>query len=480
MANQQLLDYIKQQLEEGIGREEIKNTLIKSGWTHADVDEGFLSIEPSQEAPTNTEVPHPSPVASSIAETNISTTAPVDSVVSTSTLIGTGELYRRSWNIYRSRFWVLMGISISPFLIAFILGLLSVFFVPSGAISFIIRVISFLFFVGVLWSYVSLLYAVKDSDSSIGIIESFRMGWKKLLSYWWIMILEGIIIMGGVVLLIIPSVIFFVWFFLSAFVLVSEETKGLDALMKSKEYVRGRWWGVFGRVLVLFIPIIIFAFVVSVVLKIIGYSFDSIENNIAMQIIDFFILPFYLVYGFSLYKSLKEVRGEFVFDPKKGRGKFIAVGILGGILIPIAILSSVILINLNAARTKGLNAERTIQINKLKTGNLNSSINEEFIKSVVAGAKSRTSFPLKIDDTKTLVDIIAKPNTVFYKYIMKDSIKKWSDSFLKDSMIASLCNAKGISSFLDRGIGLEYSVLITNTNKTYTASIYKEDCAVMK
>jgi len=32
MINQQLLDYIEQQLQQGIGQEEIKNALLSKGW----------------------------------------------------------------------------------------------------------------------------------------------------------------------------------------------------------------------------------------------------------------------------------------------------------------------------------------------------------------------------------------------------------------------------------------------------------------
>lgn len=39
-----LLDYIKQQLKQGIGREEIKNSLISSGWQISDIEKAFSSI----------------------------------------------------------------------------------------------------------------------------------------------------------------------------------------------------------------------------------------------------------------------------------------------------------------------------------------------------------------------------------------------------------------------------------------------------
>jgi len=47
MVNQQLLDYIKQQLEQGVSQEQIKNSLLSVGWSEADIEEGFRLISSS-------------------------------------------------------------------------------------------------------------------------------------------------------------------------------------------------------------------------------------------------------------------------------------------------------------------------------------------------------------------------------------------------------------------------------------------------
>jgi uncharacterized protein YneF (UPF0154 family) len=50
MVNQQLLDYIKQQLGQNISKEQIKNSLVANGWEVSDVEEGFNAVAP-QPAP---------------------------------------------------------------------------------------------------------------------------------------------------------------------------------------------------------------------------------------------------------------------------------------------------------------------------------------------------------------------------------------------------------------------------------------------
>jgi hypothetical protein len=51
MATRQLLEYIKHQLETGISKEDLRKTLIASGWREGDVDEAYLAIEREKEHP---------------------------------------------------------------------------------------------------------------------------------------------------------------------------------------------------------------------------------------------------------------------------------------------------------------------------------------------------------------------------------------------------------------------------------------------
>lgn len=65
--NQQLVDYIKQQLQLGVSQEGIKNTLVTSGWPEADVAAAISSLEtkPSTSAAAGS-APAASPVTSDI------------------------------------------------------------------------------------------------------------------------------------------------------------------------------------------------------------------------------------------------------------------------------------------------------------------------------------------------------------------------------------------------------------------------------
>jgi hypothetical protein len=47
MVNQQLLDYIKQQINQGVSRETINNNLIQQGWSGQDLNEAFSTASPN-------------------------------------------------------------------------------------------------------------------------------------------------------------------------------------------------------------------------------------------------------------------------------------------------------------------------------------------------------------------------------------------------------------------------------------------------
>jgi hypothetical protein len=54
MVNQQLLDYIKQQSQQGVNKEQIKSSLLANGWLASDVEEAFnSSVSPSQSIAPN-------------------------------------------------------------------------------------------------------------------------------------------------------------------------------------------------------------------------------------------------------------------------------------------------------------------------------------------------------------------------------------------------------------------------------------------
>lgn len=63
MANQQLLDYIKQQVQQGINSEQIKQSLIANGWQNTDIEEAFNLINNFTQSQPTPSFPSKTPVS---------------------------------------------------------------------------------------------------------------------------------------------------------------------------------------------------------------------------------------------------------------------------------------------------------------------------------------------------------------------------------------------------------------------------------
>ncbi|MBY0294363.1 hypothetical protein K2Q08_03465 [Patescibacteria group bacterium] len=71
MVNQQLLDYIKQQLAAGTAKDAIQQALVGQGWNVSDIAEAFAALVP-QPAPVAPVAPQPAPATMAPLQTSIS------------------------------------------------------------------------------------------------------------------------------------------------------------------------------------------------------------------------------------------------------------------------------------------------------------------------------------------------------------------------------------------------------------------------
>lgn len=278
-------------------------------------------------------------------------------------LSGVTTILGQAWILYRSRLGTFLGVMITPMLVLIglsavlagggLLGstLLSSKFAAGGiGLLILLAIVFFLaIFISQAWGQTALLYAIKDSQERIGVRESYRRGWHKILSYLWLSFLVGFITIGGFLLLIIPGIIFTVWFSLAMFVLVAEDLKGMNALLKSREYVRGIWGGIFWRfffigalyLIISSVPVFIFSF-----LKI------PLGAEISRFVIGLFLTPLVMTYSFLVYSNIKAVKGEITFAPTRGqRTTFGVIAILGILAIPAFIFLTTFLI-FNSIRGK--------------------------------------------------------------------------------------------------------------------------------
>ncbi len=265
-------------------------------------------------------------------------------------LSGMGNLLKKTWQVYKERLRVFLGIMVIPIftylLLTPLVGFLKSFIINSSrdllSAAFILYAIYAIFWfitaIISLWSFVSLLYAIKERTEKTGVKESFKKGWCKIISYLWIWILTNSIITGGFALFIVPGITFAVWFILAPYVLITEDLKGMNTFFRGKQLVAGKWWSIFWRFLIIVIIIYVIIllspfFIDKIAVFFFGYSsVGGYFNGLLSGFINYFLLiPFSAIFGFLLYEELKRLKSGVLFEPPK-RGtkiKYILVGLLG-------------------------------------------------------------------------------------------------------------------------------------------------------
>lgn len=404
MIKQQLFDYIKQQLQQGVSQEQIKNSLIANGWQAQDVDEVFAFIQ--NFANHSQYVPSP--------------TQGIPLLPSATAIFG------QAWAIYKQRLGTFLGIMTIPMLIMVVLiavltgdGFLDVILLSSkfasGGFSLLILLKILFWFIVVIsqtWGQTALLYAIKDNQERIGVVESYRRGWHKIISYWWVLLLTGFIMFGGFLLLIVPGIIFSVWFSLAIFILIAEDLTGMNALLKSREYVKGKWGGVFWRLFFMGALSLIISSVLNLISWLLQIPFGLI--------ITLFWVPLAMTYSFLIYSNLKSLKGEIVFAPTSGeKVPFILVAIFG-ISVIFTMLFSVIFGVFGPVSARERDKKRQADINQIRSGlelyyvkhnNYPSSLNElssEYFLDLPVDPLTKQSYQYQLQQNGTDYKVCAQ------------------------------------------------------------------------
>ena len=227
-------------------------------------------------------------------------------------LTDTGDLFAAAWNIFRQRLGTLIPLSFISLLVIvlpmslFVAGgyFISVFagyrdaFAIAGAVTGgVVGMVAFM------WAMGALTFAAVDE--SLGIKTSMSCAWSRLGSFVWLFLLLPFVILGGYFLFVVPGIIFSILFLLSQYVLAEENERGLNAMLKSREYIRGYAWPVFFRMLVLL-------FATSLV--------TSLLNLVPVvgPFASYFVTPFVFIFTVLIYRDLRSLKGEIAFDNSAG------------------------------------------------------------------------------------------------------------------------------------------------------------------
>src|SRR3989344_5334634 len=270
-------------------------------------------------------------------------------------LVGPGVLLGGAWAAFRKNWWKLVLVQLVPglvmlgvVLIAGMAGIISVI-AKSNAVAavamIVLAVIGGLAMVYVvLWSSAAMTMAamIAAGEEKVEVKESYRRARSKIGALAWVGLVGGLAVLGGGLLLVVPAIIMGIWFFGSSFVVMEDAGRGAEALLKSKHLVAGRWWGVFGRLLVAGLVALGVSLLAGLIqlIPLIGWVVGMIVN-LALG-------PWMLIYSYLLYKDLVRLKAGAEYKPG-GRGWVAALAVLGLAVPILALVAAAVLVAINPA-----------------------------------------------------------------------------------------------------------------------------------
>lgn len=349
-----------------------------------------------------------------------------DNSIINNNLPGPIALIKEAWEIFKVRFWIFAGIFLSTILlyaaVFSVVGSLGVvaFFAFGGnfdSVPFIISGGVLILILALVMMYLSgLLQAAWFIGASGNDVINFREVIRKSKIFVWPVLItssiSGLITLGGIFLLVIPGIVFSIWFSFIVFVIVNENKKYLLALHTSREYIRGRFWKVVWRWLVVYAPFLLVGLIPG---------FSERENewvNGIIQLFSFLSAPFYLVYGYVMYRHLKDISVAPVIVPSKNKLLYFGVPVVGFIIF----LVTAIVVTPYAARfaQEMINRQNLNQQNQV--GNPE-AIQTEVYSGVFQYFADNREFPNSLDDlvTEGYIDSIPKVDSSGFNYVYTPS-----------------------------------------------------------
>jgi hypothetical protein len=241
-------------------------------------------------------------------------------------LPGVAELLRKAWERLQQNFRAFASIGVAALVAQIIMSLAAVALLAGTLVGglyglsqgnttvgvglivssiFVLLVLLVLYAFVYAWVQAAYILRIKGEVSSTQSLFQLSKQW--VMPLWWVCILAGIMILIGTVLFIIPGIIFAVWYSFISFIVVIEGVKGNQALQKSKSYVQGYWWPVFGRLVLVGIVIGIASSILNAIFGNINSTLGSIVSSAASI---FIFVPFGLSYQYEVYTALKAIKSK--------------------------------------------------------------------------------------------------------------------------------------------------------------------------
>jgi hypothetical protein len=164
----------------------------------------------------------------------------------------------------------------------------------------------------------------------VAIMPVWKAGWKKVIPLFLVGIITGFFVWGGLGVLIVPGIIFSIWLAYTTMEVIIYDSSVLNAMRESVRLVRGFFWEILGRSVLLFLIFV----TVSGVLGKVNSSAGTAPGGagilpIVNLVVQFVVQYFGVAAGIVLYRQAKAAGTNL---PKRGlKGMFI-VALIGWVL----------------------------------------------------------------------------------------------------------------------------------------------------
>lgn len=257
-------EFIKEQMKVGKDKETIRRELVMNGFSTDGYDELYAAIERGDAHSTKTDAPATDLPQGAVVEPAAGgSDAPVALPTVTQFIRLTFTRFFKRSDLLLPAFGLFLAGLLPFFAVAVMLG---IEFFNQGNLNnlllsseLLITTVA-LFAAGLLTVSLtglflkgSLMYVYGRYAEHRQFKEGLHWTWRHFLPLVWLGILTATITFGGFMLFIVPGVLFVVYSFFSTYVLITEDRRGMQAILRSIDLVRGAFWGLFGRLLVLWL-----------------------------------------------------------------------------------------------------------------------------------------------------------------------------------------------------------------------------------
>lgn len=229
-------------------------------------------------------------------------------------LIKPSVLLKQTWALYREKFVLLFSLMFFPCLLLELDPLLNNLDPAFSLNASILIIIAS----ALLTTWAGIAVVLVLDNKKLTYREACRESWSKFWSLIWVAIISCFVVGGGFALFVLPGLIFAVYFMFAKLIAVLENKKGVTALARSREYVRGYFWAVTGRyALVVFVSLLVYSVLSAVVGLLIGGIVVSatagfLITSFLTVVINTITFPLMVTAVYLVYHNLRSVRGEVV------------------------------------------------------------------------------------------------------------------------------------------------------------------------